>query len=79
MIPESSDSPERPRQKPPPREVEYVGAPTEYANRDEVPEAVSFLAKLFAGGAIAWGVLVAVIGLCALACVICGVLWLLIR
>lgn len=55
-----------------PAPVEYVGAPTEYADAQEVPESINFLAKLVAGGILTWTVIAAVAGVLLLACVICA-------
>jgi uncharacterized membrane protein len=65
--PESGRSESEPRRK----EPEYVGAPTEYANAAEVPESVSLLAKVLAGGVLTWIVVVAVLGVLAAGCAIC--------
>ncbi|GEM_PF-3463037 len=51
---------------------EFVGAPTEYADEEEVPAVVSAAAKVVAGGVLTWSVVMTVLlvggGLC-LACI----------
>lgn len=69
----SQVSPERREEQP-----EFVGAPTEYADAAEVPEAVGLLAKILAGGLLTWSALVAVIGAVGLVCLVCVVLWFLL-
>ncbi len=64
-------STERSESEPRRTEPEYVGAPTEYANAAEVPETVSFLAKVFAGGVLTWIVVMAVLGVLAAGCAVC--------
>ena len=71
MIQEPSDrdfEAERESHKAPP---EYVGAPSEFANAAEVPESVSLLAKIVAGGVLSWSVVALVAGLLALGCAAC--------
>jgi hypothetical protein len=53
---------------------QFVGAPTEFADRDEVPEAVSLLAKILAGGVLTWTVLVAVGIILTIGCSLCAIL-----
>ena len=56
------------------RQPEFVGAPTEYADAQEVPEAISFLAKLVAGGVLTWSLLAGLAILLMVGCMICGLL-----
>lgn len=75
MLPEQFDREEQPQSSQDSyrkQKVEYVGAPTEYADRDEVPEAVGMIAKILAGGAITSSLLGAVLLILALSCTVCA-------
>ena len=52
-------------------EPETVGAPSAYADAAEVPEAVSLLARVLAGGVLSWAIIALVVGLLALGCALC--------
>ncbi len=54
---------------------EYVGAPTEYADEAEVPEAIGLIAKILAGGLLAWSTAVVVLVVAGVTCAICAVLY----
>ncbi len=71
MLSERPESPEQPpvRSRPQP---EFVGAPTEYADAQEVPETLGLLAKILAGGALTWGIVVGIAALLGVACALCS-------
>ena len=74
MLPDKNEQSGLPKAVEPNDTPTFVGAATEYADADEVPEAVSFLAKLFAGGFIASGLVIGLLVLAAVACMI--LIWL---
>lgn len=71
MLPERPESPEQPPARPRPQ-PEFVGAPTEYADAQEVPESLGLLAKIVAGGALTWGIVVGIVALLGVACTLCS-------
>lgn len=54
---------------------EYVGAPTEYADEAEVPEAVGLITKALAGGFLAWSTVAIVLAVAGALCAVCVVLY----
>jgi hypothetical protein len=53
---------------------EYVGSPSEYAEADEVSDAVTLLAKVAAGTALSGSLLAILVGVVLVSCVICSFL-----
>jgi hypothetical protein len=54
--------------------VQYVGSPTEYADAEEMPEAISLFAKILAGGALTWAAAMVVLVILTVGCAACAIL-----
>ena len=75
MLPEQSSNNEPFSEKPKRQQVEYVGAPTEFADEAEVPEAISLIARIVAGGAISSAYISGIVILTGVACAVCALFY----
>lgn len=71
MLPEQFSQDEAYEDKPKRQEVEFVGAPTEYADEAEVSDAVGLIAKVLAGGAISSAYIAGIVALVGVGCAVC--------
>ena len=78
MLPEQSSPDKDFDEKPKRQEIEYVGAPTEYADEAEVPDAVGLIARILAGGAIGSAYVTGLVALIGVACAACALTYVIV-